>query len=109
MRLSPQDPMLWAMQAMRAACCISLEKYNEAEEWARKAVNVRPDLFQSQLYLALALVGLDRLDEARAAVEAAQRARPGLSISVYHQIVRHANTEFLGPRIAALRKAGLPE
>ncbi len=109
MRLSPQDPMLWAMQAMQAACFFSIEKYDEAEEWARKAVNVRPDIFQTQIYLAMALVGLDRLNEARAAVDAARRARPGLSISVFRHIVRHANTEFLEPRIAALRKAGLPE
>ena len=109
MRLSPQDPMLWAMQGMRAACCFSLEKYDEAEEWARRAVNVRPDLFQVQIYLAMALVGLDRLNEARAAIDAARRARPDLSISVFRHIVRHANTEFLEPRIAALRKAGLPE
>ncbi len=109
MRLSPQDPMLWAMQAKRASCCFSIEKYDEAEEWARKAVNVRPDIFQTEFYLAMALVGLGRLNEARAAIEAARRARPDLSISVYRHIVRHANSEFREPRIAALRKAGLPE
>ncbi len=108
-RLSPQDPMLWGMQAMRAACCFSLEKYDEAEEWARRAVNARPDIFQAQINLALVLVGLDRLSEARAAIDAARRARPDLSISVFRHIMRHANTEFLEPRIAALRKAGLPE
>jgi len=109
MRLSPQDPMLWAMQAMRASCCFSIQKYDEAEEWARKAVNARPDLFQTQINLAIALVGLDRLNEATAAAEAVRRARPNLSISVYRQIVRHAKNEFLEPRITALRKAGLPE
>jgi adenylate cyclase len=109
MRLSPQDPMLWAMQTKRASCCFSIEKYDEAEEWARKAVNVRPDIFQTEFYLAMALVGLDRLNEARAAIEAARRARSDLSISVYRHIVRHAKTEFQEPRIAALRKAGLPE
>jgi len=109
MRLSPQDPLLWAMQAMRAACSFSIEKYDDAEEWARKAVNTRPDMFQTQIYLAMALVGLDRLNEAKEAIEAAQRARPDFSISVYRHIARHAKPEFLEPRIAALRKAGLTE
>jgi len=78
MRLSPHDPMLWGMQSTRATCCISLENYDEAVEWAHKVLSARPDLLWPHLELAVALAGQDRLDEARLAVEAA--ARPDASI-----------------------------
>ena len=109
MRLSPHDPLQWAMQTQRAACCFDLENYDEAEEWARKAANTRPDKFWAQLNLAVALAGQDRLDEARVAIEAARRVKPDLSLSVAKSLVPHFYPEYLERFIDALRKAGLPE
>ena len=109
MRLSPHDPILWIMQASRAACCNNLGNYEEAVEWARKAANMRADQFWPHLSVADALVGQDRLDEARAAIKAARRLKPDLSLSVIRRLLPHFHTDYLERWIEALRKAGLPE
>jgi len=109
MRLSPHDRMLWGMQAARASCCYNLGNYDEAVEWARKAVNSRPDRFWTHIHLAVALVGQGRLDEARVAIEEARRVKSDLSLSVIGQILTHYHPKYLERLISALRKAGLPE
>ena len=109
MRLSPHDPLLCFMQNVRALCCIYLENYDEAEEWARKAVNTRADQFWPHTNLAVALAGQDRRDEARVAIEAARRLKPNLSLSVIRRLLPHYHPDYLDRRLDALRKAGLPE
>jgi tetratricopeptide (TPR) repeat protein len=108
MRLSPHDPMLWGMQLNKAICCNALENYDEGAEWARKVLNARPKILGAHFHLAVALVGQDRLDEARLALAAARRVRPDLSASVIRRLLPH-NPEYLERHIDALRKAGLPE
>ena len=97
------------MQTFRAACCYNLENYDEAEEWARKAVNPRPDQFRPYTFLAAALAGQDRLDEARVAIEAARHVKPDLSLSEIRRLLPHLHPEYLERWIDALRKAGLQE
>ncbi len=109
MRLSPHDPFLWGMQSLRAACCSNLENYDEAEEWARKSANTRAEQFWPHIHMAAALVGQDRLDEARVAIEAARRVKPDLSLSVIRRLLPHYHPDYLDRRLDALRKAGLPE
>jgi adenylate cyclase len=109
MRLSPHDPMLWSMQGTRAHCCNNLGNYDEAVEWARKAINTLADHLWPRLHLVVALVGQDRLDEARVAIEAARRVKPDLSLSVMRRLLPHLHPEYLERWIDALRKAGLPE
>ncbi len=109
MRLSPHDPILWAMQTFKASSCNNLENYDEAEEWAHKAANTRADQFWPRLHLARALAEQDRLDEARVAIEEARQVKPDLSLSVIRRLSPHFHSEYLERRIDALRKAGLPE
>ena len=108
MRLSPQDPILWGMQITRAFCCNNLENYDEGVEWARKAVNARPDLYLHHAILAVALAGQGRPDEARIAIEEARRVKPDLSLSVMRRLLPHYHPEVLGCFIDGLAKAGLP-
>ncbi len=109
MRLSPQDPILWAMQNIRSTCCNNLGNYKEAVEWARKAINARADQFWPRLHLARALAEQDRLDEARVAIEEARRLKTDLSLSVIRRLLPHYHPEYLERSIDGLRKAGLPE
>ena len=109
MRLSPHDPLLWAMQCQRASCGNNLENYDEAEEWARKAANTRADKFWPHTHLAVALTGQNRRNEARVAIEVACRVKPDLSLSVISRLMPHYHPEYLVRRIDALREAGLPE
>lgn len=109
MRLSPHDPSLWAMQTIRATCCNNVENYEEAAEWARKAINTHPNQFWPHTHLAVALVGQDRLEMARAPLEAARRAKPDLSLSVVRRMLPHFHSAYIERWIDALRQAGLPE
>ena len=109
MRLSPHDPLLWAMQCQRASSGNNLENYDEAEEWARKAANTRADKFWPHTHLAVALTGQNRRNEARVAIEVACRVKPDLSLSVIRRLMPHYHPEYLVRRIDALREAGLPE
>lgn len=109
MRLSPNDPHLWAMQASRAHCCSNIENYKEAEEWARKTVNTRAELFWPNVNLADALSGQNRHDEARVAIEAARRVNPDMSLSMIKRVMPNMHPEYLKRRLDSLRKAGMPE
>jgi adenylate cyclase len=109
MRLSPHDPILWAMQTYRAFCCINIKNYDEAAAWARKARNSRSDQFWPHITLAVALARQDQLDEARAAIEEARRVKPDISLSVIQRLLPHLHPEYLERYIDALRNAGLPE
>ena len=60
-------------------------------------------------WLALALAGQDRLDEAWVAIETARRLKLDLSLSVIRRLRPHYHPKYLERFIDALRKAGLPE
>jgi adenylate cyclase len=109
MRLSPNDPVLWGMQISRAVASNKLGHYEEGEEWARKAVNARPDHFGGYSALVVALVEQDRMEEARATIATLMRVKPDFTVSVYRRVRWFANSEYLELNIVALRKAGLPE
>jgi adenylate cyclase len=109
MRLSPHDPILWTMQGFRASCCNNLEIYDEGEKWARKAIYTRPGQFLPHIILASALVGQDKLDEARVAIEAAHRVKSDLSLSVIGRLFPHFHPEYGVRFFDALAKAGLRE
>ena len=75
-RLSPFDPMLFAMLGARAMGLVRLDQFEEAAEWAVKAAarpNAHPHILAIAAY-CLALAG--RLDEARALLAAIRRTRP---------------------------------
>ena len=44
-----------------------------------------------------------------AAIEAARRVKPDLSLSVIRRLIPHFHPDYLDRRLDALRKAGLPE
>ena len=109
MRLSPNDSAMWAMQVNRAMACNNLGNFEEGEEWARKAINARPDFFGGYTCLARALVDQDRPEEARAVITALRRVMPDINLPLLRRLGRFYNPDTLERGIAALRKAGLPE
>jgi adenylate cyclase len=109
MRLSPQDPMLWGMQTILAMANNYLERYTEAEKWARKTVHARPDLFWSHIALAVSLVGQDRLVDARKAVESARNSKPGITLTRIERSIPQWYPEYRDLIFRHLEKAGLPE
>lgn len=74
--------------------------FHGAGEWTRTT-----DL----LHLARAFVGLDRLDEARAAISDALRKQPNLSVTTASAMLHPLHPEYKERFLDSLRKAGLPE
>jgi DNA-binding SARP family transcriptional activator len=78
--LSPYDPFLFGMLGARSMALVRLGRFDEAADWGIKAA-ARPNSFPHILAIAafsLALAG--RLDEARAHMEAIQKAVPGYRV-----------------------------
>jgi adenylate cyclase len=109
-RLSPRGPILWAYWMMLGLAYINLEKYEEATESFKKAIQQPNAAFMVFVHAASTLAHLGRIDEARALLAEAKTRKPGFSIDT----VKNAADQ-LGPHsgvariIDGLRKAGLSE
>ncbi len=95
---------------MRSLTCTLLHQYGEAAEWARETMrNPRVSGYWPYAALASALAHLDQIDEARAAVAEALRAKPDLSLAYLKKTLPTKEPDGLEPYLDGLRKAGLPE
>jgi adenylate cyclase len=108
-RLSPHDPMIWMFLSGMALAHVCAERYEEAVEWAQRSLQRKPDWPVAHLVLAGAYAQLDRLDEARAALEAALKLNPQYSLSGLRLALSAADPPLLERVIGALSKAGLKE
>lgn len=77
LRLNPRDPRRFNFMRFLARAHIALGEYEIALRWSRKAVQLRPDQPDLHFRLAICLAHLDRTEEARAALHASERLRPG--------------------------------
>ena len=115
---SPHDPWLVHLFGGKAFANFGLKRYDQAVEWARKAIAVQPNYGQyihATLVSALALAGHDaEASEALKSYLALPSTGPLKTISAFRA---YASTQGGGPaRIEAnertydgLRKAGMPE
>jgi adenylate cyclase len=83
-------------------------RYDEASDWARKAILRRPRIPEYHLLLAASLGQLGNVEDAKAELDAAENlqpdfAKPGSSVYRYKNA---ADNEHL---LDGLRKAGLPD
>lgn len=89
-RLSPYDPLLFGMLAVRAMALVRLGRFDEAADWAVKAA-ARPNAHVHILAIAancLALAG--RVDEALVLRASIQKAVPGYRIENFFAAFRMA-------------------
>jgi Flp pilus assembly protein TadD len=108
MRLSPLDPWAFAAFDAQALSHFHLGRFDKAAQAAYKSVHANPAHSITHVQLAAALVGLGRLDEARAAAAKVLDLHPTFRFSRQFAGVDCA------PALAAslgeaLRSAGLPE
>ncbi|MEP7140202.1 MAG: hypothetical protein ABI745_11285 [Caldimonas sp.] len=107
-RLSPLDPLLFAVEGSRAISMAIEGRYEEAAAWAVRATCEPNAHFHMAAIAAACLALADRAAEARSFAQRACRAHPGYSIGVFersfpHKVAAHA------ARIAdAMRSAGIP-
>ena len=76
MRINPRDPYGYDTYAGLAKCCLFTREYRKGVEWAMRSHGQASGHVLTQLMLAALLVGLDELDQAKAAMEVARRLAP---------------------------------
>jgi Flp pilus assembly protein TadD len=78
LELNPREPERQLYMVRLARGLIVEAKYEEALDWIEQAISLRPDTADFHYRQAVCLAHLDRVDEARAALEACDHLQPGL-------------------------------
>ena len=109
MRLSPNDPQIFNMQAGTAAAHFVAGRYAEALSWAEMSIRGQPDYFLSTFVAAAsaALAGDDAA--AKKAMARLRQITPELRISNLRDHFPIRRPEDFERWAEGLRKAGLPE
>ena len=108
-RISPNDPTAFLFYTTAAFGHLSCGRINEAYELATKSARIYDGWDTTYRLLAAVLVQLDRLDEARSAVDKLLELAPALTVSGLRERWPVRNSETLEMILDALRTAGLPE
>ena len=109
-RLSPQDPHLFAFYATRALTHMYLGQYDDAASWARKAIRAPHATFWPHLAYTASLAYLGQADHAKAALAELLKYKPGYTCAVARDdFFFTRNNEIVERAVDGLRKAGLPE
>jgi adenylate cyclase len=111
-QLSPRDPQLAEWYYQLAITYIHQQRFDEAVEWARRGVQVNPNLRYPYRVLAAALALSGRVDEARMVAAEMLRRYPKETIGTF--LTREPWTDPIyragqDREIAGMRLAGIPE
>jgi adenylate cyclase len=109
MRLSPVDPEKGIALSGIGMSYLMLERHEEALAWGENALREMPGYGSSYRVIIGALVGLGRLDEARAAACRLMEAFPTFSLSLQKRINPWRDQAFAERYVEAMRIAGVPE
>jgi adenylate cyclase len=110
MRLSPFDSLRRAFTNGTSLAHLRSARYEEALTWAERTLSEEPGYRGALLSKTLALVQLNRIEEAAETLHRVVDSQPGLTIARYKASWAHAvPPDVLASNVEALRKAGLPE
>jgi adenylate cyclase len=108
-RISPLDALHFNAFFGIGAAHFGSSRYEEAVAWFRKAISARPRAVFIYRALASALAHLDRLEEARQAVDTFRSSYPDVTISEIVEALPFNAPDFVNRYCEGMRKAGLPE
>jgi len=108
-RLSPFDPYVAFFAANIAIAHVAARRFEQAIEWADRALHDQPRLANAMRVRVVALAHLCRLDEARAGLSRVLAIDPKLTVAGYREYAHFFAPELLELYVAGLRLAGLPE
>jgi len=108
-RLSPLDPMLFAMHDTMAQAHFAARRYAEAVLWAEESLAEQPNDSIATRILAVSHALTGETEKARSAVEKLTRLVPSLRVSNFQEILGPYPQEVIERQEYGLRKAGLPE
>jgi tetratricopeptide (TPR) repeat protein len=108
-RLSPFDPYTFFCAMNIAIAHLAVRRFEQAIEWADRALHDQPRLVTSMRVKVVALAHLGHLDAARAELARVLTIDPKLTIAGYREYARFLAPEVLELYVIGLRLAGLPE
>jgi adenylate cyclase len=109
MRLSPLDQDREYFLCGLASTHNSKGEFEQALPYAQRAVQEMTTFTTSNMTLIRSLVGLNRLDEARAAAQKLLEIQPTFTVSHYRVVTPLKSLAEIERNIDAFRRAGLPE
>jgi adenylate cyclase len=107
-RLSPNDPVMWAMENWKSNGYLLQGKFDDALIWAERASHRPNSGFWPHIVRANLLIAMDRNDEARDAVVRALEKFPDLTVSFVRNFFRAWRWESKERYLSNLAEAGLP-
>jgi len=108
-RLSPFDPYNAFYAVTIAIAHLAARRFEQAIEWADRALHEQPRMVQTMRVKIVALAHLGHLDEARAELGRVLAIDPKLTIASFGAYGRSSAPEVLELYVTGLRLAGLPE
>jgi adenylate cyclase len=109
-KMSPRDPLTMAFTNILGMACIIAGDFKEALEWSKRSHRWPSPLgYWNHATLASAYASLDRMDEAREALNGAYKVKPDLSVSYLKKIMPTRHKDGLDQFLSGMRRAGLPE
>ncbi len=109
MRLSPLDPEKGIALSGIGMSYLMLQQFEDALGWGEQALREMPGYGSSHRVVICALVGLGRLEEARAAARRLMEAFPTYTVSLQREINPWRDTAFAERYLAALSLSGVPD
>ena len=109
LRLSPRDPFGWSMKAGMAIGHFVEGRYQEAADWADKALYDQPTFFLPLRIKIAACALAGRMDAAREAVRTALKIDPDTTVTKWIRILESLQAPHVSAFVEGFRKAGLPE
>jgi Flp pilus assembly protein TadD len=108
-QLSPRDPYLYIVVGEMARSHFTAGRFEQAVEFARRSIRMRPDVAIGHNVLAAALAELGRIPEAREALRGAMELTPDYTVATAREQLSAIPPDLVERWVSALRKAGLPE
>jgi adenylate cyclase len=109
MRLSPQDPLTYSMQAATAAAHFFAGRYAEASSWAETAIQAQPNFLPSTYFAAASAALVGNRAAAEKAIARVLKLMPDLRVSRLGDVITLRRSQDMERLVEAMRKAGLPE
>ena len=107
--MSPFDPLTFSCAANTAIAHLAARRFEQAIEWADRALHDQPRLVGALRVKVAGLAHLGRLDEARAELSRVLAIDPEQTIAGVRERAHFAAPEVHELFVTGLRLAGLPE
>ena len=112
LRLSPRDTLAYRWLLIAGSAKLGLGEDEDAAIWLSRSIEANRTSAVTHFTLAAGLANLDRIEEARAAVQAGLALDPSFTIRRFRAGAASENPVFLARReriVLGMRKAGVPE